>query len=305
VTLYFLPDDRNVRKTVGAESDADEDASDALGRTRLALAAERVVLWGRLSRREESHHLNIEPVLNEVNTWFRSHAYRGSNTGEENATSIYLQVVEQIARLTDRSSLPDIDYEAKLVRRLQDIGNRIGAFTRFGLIAPFPADKFLNAFSEARGAARGTIATVLEPYINGIEARLNALEEIRSVVTTYVESTNSFLTTKSLSFTLQEGAVIRGFRDNLLSPNLLSSGEKQLILLLSNTILVREEATIFLIDEPELSLNVKWQRQLIDALLQCATGAHIQYLLASHSIELITQYRHNATRLMSEEGTYR
>jgi predicted ATP-binding protein involved in virulence len=78
-----------------------------------------------------------------------------------------------------------------------------------------------------------------------------------------------------------------------------SSGERQLVLLLSNTILARDTAGIFLIDEPELSLNVKWQRNLVSALLRCSEGSRIQYVLASHTLELITQHKRDAIRLQS------
>jgi predicted ATP-binding protein involved in virulence len=103
-----------------------------------------------------------------------------------------------------------------------------------------------------------------------------------------------------IEFSLREGVAIRGIGRETLDPNWLSSGEKQLILLLSNTILARDSAGIFLIDEPELSLNVKWQRRLVEALLRCAHGANIQYILASHSLELITQHRQNAVQLIAE-----
>jgi predicted ATPase len=169
------------------------------------------------------------------------------------------------------------------------------------LITPFPAEKFLDAFRVANEAAKNTIATVIEPYIDGIEARLNALDDIRALILTYVETMNEFLTGKSLEFSLQAGATIRGYRGAPLDPALLSSGEKQLILLLSNTILARDATGIFLIDEPELSLNVKWQRTLIDALLRCSEGSSIQYILASHSLELITQHKRNAVQLISSD----
>ncbi|WP_146055604.1 AAA family ATPase, partial [Streptomyces malaysiensis] len=55
--------------------------------------------------------------------------------------------------------------------------------------------------------------------------------------------------------------------------------------------------TIFVIDEPEISLNVKWQRSLVDALLGCAKGSEIQLILASHSIELLTAHREQVVRL--------
>src|SRR5262249_12586799 len=93
------------------------------------------------------------------------------------------------------------------------------------------------------------------------------------------------------------GVKIISNNGNQIDPRRLSSGERQLLLLTSNTILARGKTSVFLIDEPELSLNIKWQRQLIDALLSCSEGSNIQYILASHSLELITQHSRSAVRL--------
>lgn len=46
-----------------------------------------------------------------------------------------------------------------------------------------------------------------------------------------------------------------------------------------------------MIDEPEISLNIKWQRQLIQSLLDITDGATIQFIFASHSIELLSQHK--------------
>jgi ABC-type glutathione transport system ATPase component len=46
-----------------------------------------------------------------------------------------------------------------------------------------------------------------------------------------------------------------------------------------------------MIDEPEISLNIKWQRQLVQSLLEITNDASIQFILASHSIELLAQHR--------------
>ena len=220
--------------------------------------------------------------------------------GEENTTSIYLRVVQQIAELAGHTDLLTEEPYTQLIQRLNTLTVRIAEFTRFGLIAPFPGERFMEVFNYASDEAKRPIATVLEPYVDGIEARLTALEELKEIVTTYVEITKSFLSKKEIAFTLREGVMIRGVGKATLDPNWLSSGEKQLVLLLSNTILARDSAGIFLIDEPELSLNIKWQRRLVEALLRSAHGANIQYVLASHSLELITQHRGNAVRLLSE-----
>src|SRR5208282_5005055 len=44
------------------------------------------------------------------------------------------------------------------------LGRRVSLFARFGLIPAFPAEKFVEVISTANADAKGTIATVLEPY---------------------------------------------------------------------------------------------------------------------------------------------
>ena len=52
-----------------------------------------------------------------------------------------------------------------------------------------------------------------------------------------------------------------------------------------------------MIDEPELSLNIKWQRKLLSELLFFIGDSKVQYLFATHSIELLTQHKENVIKL--------
>ena len=56
--------------------------------------------------------------------------------------------------------------------------------------------------------------------------------------------------------------------DNLLDYNVclsqLSSGEKQLFILLVEAVLMNRRTVISITDEPELSLSVKWQKQFLE-----------------------------------------
>ncbi len=81
----------------------------------------------------------------------------------------------------------------------------------------------------------------------------------------------------------------------------LSSGEKHLLTLLCNAMATRDVASLFIIDEPELSLNITWQRSLVDALLECIEGSRGQFLMASHSTELFAQHRRAVVRLESKQ----
>ncbi|MDQ7047873.1 MAG: AAA family ATPase [Sulfurovum sp.] len=147
------------------------------------------------------------------------------------------------------------------------------------------------------------ITNILNPYIESIETRLNAIEETKNIIHTFIITLNNFYTSKKLSFSINDGLKIISIynKREVLTPSMLSSGEKQLLLLFCNTITAREQASIFIIDEPELSLNVKWQRKLIDALLTFSEGSSIQFILASHSIELLTKYTQNVSKLIHQK----
>ena len=58
-----------------------------------------------------------------------------------------------------------------------------------------------------------------------------------------------------------------------------------------------DNPSVFMIDEPELSLNVKWQRQLLQSLMEVTSGSNIQFIFASHSMELIAQHRNRVVKL--------
>ena len=65
-----------------------------------------------------------------------------------------------------------------------------------------------------------------------------------------------------------------------------------------NTLAARDQASILIIDEPEISLNVKWQRGLVQALLDCIRGSNVQMIFATHSIELLARHKQHVVKLV-------
>ena len=61
----------------------------------------------------------------------------------------------------------------------------------------------------------------------------------------------------------------------------LSSGEKQLLIILLTTLLEDGEEYILMMDEPEISLHISWQYKLIDWVLQL--NPNVQIILTTHS----------------------
>ncbi len=76
----------------------------------------------------------------------------------------------------------------------------------------------------------------------------------------------------------------------------LSSGERQLLTLLAHvTFMPRINAGIIIIDEPELSLHLRWQETLVGQLTRL--NSSIQFLFATHSPEIIGENKKNALRV--------
>lgn len=71
----------------------------------------------------------------------------------------------------------------------------------------------------------------------------------------------------------------------------LSSGEKQVIVMYYDLIFNDNTNLLLLIDEPEISMHIVWQKQFMNDLLRIAKHGKFQAIVATHSPQLIGQYR--------------
>lgn len=79
--------------------------------------------------------------------------------------------------------------------------------------------------------------------------------------------------------------------------NTLSSGEKQLLILLTQTLLQENKRYVFIADEPELSLHIDWQHKIIGAIRDLNPNAQI--IVATHSPEIAGKWQDNITNLQN------
>lgn len=89
---------------------------------------------------------------------------------------------------------------------------------------------------------------------------------------------------------------VRGDRQNQISIKYLSSGEKQLVTFFANLVFgVNTKNGIFVVDEPELSLHLAWQRIFVEKTMEI--NNNIQLIFATHSPEIIGRYREKVFKL--------
>ena len=79
--------------------------------------------------------------------------------------------------------------------------------------------------------------------------------------------------------------------DKQISFDQLSSGEKQLLILLTETLLQKGQPFVFLADEPEISLHIEWQAKIVSSIKELNQQA--QVIVATHSVEIAGGWKKN------------
>ena len=83
--------------------------------------------------------------------------------------------------------------------------------------------------------------------------------------------------------------------DTTHSLNDLSSGERHMLTFLSLVLFEGQGRDFLIIDEPEISLNIKWQRELMSLFSRLIPSTQI--IVASHSPALAEQNQNYLTKL--------
>ena len=70
----------------------------------------------------------------------------------------------------------------------------------------------------------------------------------------------------------------------------LSSGEKHLLIIFANLLFSNESeySNIYIIDEPELSLHIRWQENFVEKAMEI--DKDVQFILATHSPDIINRF---------------
>ena len=114
-------------------------------------------------------------------------------------------------------------------------------------------------------------------------------ENIFAPLNLYRDTVNSFLEDKTISVDESGHLKIKSSSQSELNWHSLSSGEKQILILLTQALLKLDDPMVYVADEPELSLHVTWQEKLLESLMM--TGGQKQIIVATHSPDIVGEYQ--------------
>lgn len=260
-----------------------------------------------LSRRESLYFDNEEKEdelvesIKILESWIKKNVLVSSRVGEKNMNSIYKDLIKRVITNNTTKKITNDDLE-NLKSKLINIRESNKEYSKYGLSSRIETKDIEIALSNFDETNNILVYNILEPYVESLESRLNSLENIQNLLEFLISSTNKYFLNKTLKYDISKGfSIFSNDTDERLEFTMLSSGEKQLLLLFSNIITSSDNASIFIIDEPEISLNIKWQRKLINTLIKLSNNNKIQFIFATHSIELLTSYKSSVNKLVHLE----
>ncbi|MDE0682651.1 MAG: AAA family ATPase [Candidatus Poribacteria bacterium] len=121
-------------------------------------------------------------------------------------------------------------------------------------------------------------------------------EHIFALLRHYEEAVNSFLDDKSVEVDDSGDLKIKSSAGSNLDWHFLSSGEKQILILLTEALLRVNKPVVYIADEPELSLHIKWQVRLLESLMSLdkslkPAGEKMQIIVATHSPDIVGNFQ--------------
>ena len=135
------------------------------------------------------------------------------------------------------------------------------------------------------------------------QVNMTDLEDINAHNNTFIGIINrAFANTNKTVDTTQSKLQFKLGEDLLESNKRLSAGEKQFLIVMLTVLMQRKEESILIMDEPEISMHLDWQRTLIENIQ--TLNPNCQIIIATHSPGVIMdgweQFVENMSSLIKE-----
>jgi len=113
------------------------------------------------------------------------------------------------------------------------------------------------------------------------EDKFNKIEKIYQAKNIFIRQINTLFKETGKIFDEENFNFKKDDNINSMEIEKLSSGEKQIFIILLTVLLQDQKQFVLILDEPEISLHIDWQRILIDYILEL--NPNCQIIIATHS----------------------
>ena len=254
----------------------------------------------------KKHQQTEDPIAKEMRSlhaWIKAQALAANKKGEEGTSDIYSRILSKLGKSTtdNNKTLDDI------IDEFNKLDDRAKSYIQMGFISETNYKDVFEMLSKVKDKNKEAAANILTPYLEVQNKKLDALDNLVDTLIFFNKSLNDYLYDKRVDYSVSQG--FKFYRDikgetgyseknnEEIDVKKLSSGERQLLRLFGMVIQKSDTCPIIIIDEPELSLNIKWQRRLLSTLSYFVRNTKAQFVIATHSFEILSSHLDNTVRI--------
>lgn len=208
----------------------------------------------------------------------------------EKIQDLFVQVQKKYSNI---SSELDGSYPVRLFRNSSKITEK-----QFNENIAVFNDKFLklNSYGLNINKTFGNVefkdehAKAFKVYFDDLKQKYTIYDEFIRKIEIYTSIVNNRLMFKKIKIDRENGLVVFDDNGKTLSLSQLSSGEKQEIVIFFDLIFGVEKDLLLLIDEPEISLHIAWQKKFIEDLQKIIEMKSLKVIVATHSPQIINNH---------------
>ncbi|MBK9261539.1 MAG: AAA family ATPase [Polyangiaceae bacterium] len=215
-------------------------------------------------------------------------------TVREYARDLHARITEALARYATESQSLDQSFPQRLLKtrgqtglvssdlksRMSALNDKRAQLQKIGLLDAATSSPFEI---ESLDVLDPVQSNVMSLYVEDTQRKLEVLGDLSRRITLLLDNVNGKFRNKSIQISRQEGFVVLGHDGAPIEPDSLSSGEQHELVQLYDLLFRVKPGTLVLIDEPELSLHVLWQKKYLPELLEIAKTAEFDAIVATHS----------------------
>lgn len=227
--------------------------------------------------RRQSFNDTIEKYADELSDLIKQSGFSSSFISQQLDTTLPVRLLR-----TDESFVSMTAENLKI--ELQRLQKKRSDLSNFNLLSSDQHFSELHDLDEIKPED----TKVLTLYAQDTEAKLSSYDEIYEKI----EIFSRILNKKRLSFKKIKIDSDKGFHfitenDKPLKLTQLSSGEQHQVVLLYELVFKTESNALVLIDEPEISLHVAWQKEFLNDLKEIIKIQDMPVVIATHSPQII------------------
>ena len=266
--------------------------------------------FARSSRQyhDEFFETTIDQKLHEISQKFASYFSLLSTSADEEIKIfqeyIFLSLLDRERSSSEVLSADDIDPEEKsnLAGVLKDLGVAQSKAKKSARSHYTKLSKAKRKLQETHKIDLDDAITLSDASrIRNMISEWRNLNEKRAAIfkprTQFEAIINRLFSGKDLRFDPRNLPKVRLQSEEEVDINILSSGEKQLFILLGETLLQENRPVVFISDEPELSLHVKWQSSLFKNVRELNSSSQI--ISATHSPDIVGSFQGRVIKVES------